>query len=164
VSRGTLRAWMRDMGLTDVWPLTNGRTPDARPVPADVAVLEDDPSLAQLAVELCDRQGLSAATYASPASFLGEVSHTPPRLLILDWRFERELGSAVFMSVRHRFGDVPIVCWTATPISDLPSMLIRDPRVRIVQKDRGVDAFDAALRWAANQPADGLPNDGGSRP
>jgi hypothetical protein len=43
-------------------------------------------------------------------------------------------------------------------------MLIRDPRVRIVQKDRGVDAFDAALRWAANQPADGLPNDGGSRP
>ena len=79
------------------------------------------------------------------------------------YRVERELGSAVFMSVRHRFGDLPIVCWTATPISDLPSMLIRDPRVRIVQKSRGVDAFDAAVRWAA-QPADRLPTDGGSQP
>lgn len=151
------------MGLADVWPLTNGHTPDRGSELPDVVVLEDDPSLAELAVELCDRQGLSSATYASPAGFLGEASHTPPRLLILDWRFERELGAGVFMAVRHRFGDVPIVCWTATPTSDLPAMLIRDPRVRIVQKSRGVAAFENAVRWAAQDPAtDGHQTDGGA--
>jgi FixJ family two-component response regulator len=146
------------MGLVDAWPLTNGRTSDRATALLDVAVLEDDPTLAALAVELCDRIGLSAATFPSPAGFMGDMSHTPPRLLILDWRFERELGAAVFMAVRHRFGDLPIVCWTATPISDLPSMLIRDPRVRIVQKSVGIDAFESAVRWAAAQhPTDPSP-------
>ena len=151
------------MGLADVWPLTHDRSPDNAPETPDVVVLEDDPSLAELAVELCDRQGLSAATYTSPAGFLGEASRIPPRLLILDWRFERELGAGVFLAVRHRFGDVPIVCWTATPISDLPAMLIRDPRVRIVQKSRGVDAFENSVQWAAQDPAtDGQRTDGGA--
>lgn len=147
------------MGLTDVLPLMSGRNPDRGTAPysggvPDVAVLEDDPNLAELAVELCDRMGLSAATYRSPAGFLGEVGHHAPRLLILDWRFERELGAAVFMSVRHRFGDLPIVCWTATAITDLPAMLVRDPNVRIVQKSRGIGAVEAALRWAISVAGD----------
>jgi FixJ family two-component response regulator len=114
----------------------------------DVAVLEDDPAVAELAVELCDRMGLAAATFRSPAGFMGEVSRLDPRFLILDWRLERELGAAVFMAVRHRFGDLPVVCWTSTAITDLPAMLVRDPFVRIVQKARGVVAFEAAVRWA----------------
>ena len=137
------------MGLTDVLPLMNGSAPVRTPNP-DVAVLEDDPQLAELAAELCARVGLSAAIYPSPGVFLGEVSVTPPRLLILDWRFERELGAAVFMTVRHRFGDLPIVCWTATPAHDLPAMVVDDPRVRIVPKSDGIDAFEAAVRWAAS--------------
>ena len=147
------------MGLTDVLPLMSDRNPDRRTAPAtgpvpDVAVLEDEPHLAELAVELCDRMGLSAATYRSPAGFLAEESHNAPRLLVLDWRFERELGAAVFMAVRHRFGDLPIVCWTATAISDLPAMLVRDANVRIVQKARGIEAFESALRWAVSDGDD----------
>jgi DNA-binding response OmpR family regulator len=136
------------MGLTDVVPGLNGFV-HARMTNPDVAVLEDDPQLADLAVELCARAGLSAEAYSSPAAFLGEVSLTPPRLLILDWRFERELGAAVFMTVRHRFGNLPIVCWTAAPASDLPAMVVDDPRVRIVSKSGGIEAFEAAVRWAA---------------
>jgi len=147
------------MGLTDVLPLMSDRNPDRGGAPssgpvADVAVLEDEPHLAELAVELCDRMGLSAATYRSPAGFLGAVSHHAPRVLVLDWRFERELGAAVFMAVRHRFGDLPIVCWTATAIADLPTMLVRDASVRIVQKARGIDAFESALRWAVGDAGD----------
>ena len=147
------------MGLTDVLPLMSDWNRDRDAAPAtgptpDVAVLEDEPHLAELAVELCDRMGLTAATYRSPANFLGEVSHHTPRLLVLDWRFERELGAAVFMTVRHRFGDLPIVCWTATAITDLPAMLVRDPNVRIVQKARGAEAFEAALRWAVSHAGD----------
>jgi DNA-binding response OmpR family regulator len=136
------------MGLTDVLNGMNGGAPARIPNP-DVAVLEDDPQLAELAVELCRRMGLSAQTYSSPGAFLGDATVTRPRLLILDWRFERELGAAVFMTVRHRFGDLPIVCWTATPASDLPSMVVDDPRVRIVPKPDGIEAFEVAVRWAA---------------
>jgi DNA-binding NtrC family response regulator len=136
------------MGLTEVLQGMNGSAPVRVPNP-DVAVLEDDPQLAELAVELCARVGLSAATYPSPAAFLGGVGLAPPRLLILDWRFERELGAAVFMTVRHRFGDLPIVCWTATPAHDLPAMVADDPRVRIVSKSDGIDVFESAVRWAA---------------
>lgn len=136
------------MGLTEVLQGMNGSAPVRVPNP-DVAVLEDDPQLAELAVELCGRIGLSAVTYASPGAFLGDVGVEPPRLLILDWRFERELGAAVFMTVRHRFGDLPIVCWTATPAEDLPSMVAGDPRVRIVSKSDGIEVFESAVRWAA---------------
>jgi DNA-binding response OmpR family regulator len=151
------------MGLTDVLPYMSGADSNRAPALPDVAVLEDDPKLAELAVELCDRMGLSAATYRSPAGFLGEVSHISPRLLILDWRFERELGAAVFMAVRHRLGDIPIVCWTSTAITDLPAMLVRDERVRIVHKDRGIDAFETALRWALDNPASASHHEGADR-
>ena len=144
----------RTMGLSDVLPRVNGSTPARVPNP-EVAVLEDDPQLTAIAVELCGRIGLSVETYRSPHAFLGEVPTTPPRLLILDWRFERELGAAAFMSVRHRFGNVPIVCWTATPATDLPAMVVDDPQVRIVAKSDGIDAFEAAVRWAA-APQGGL--------
>jgi DNA-binding NtrC family response regulator len=136
------------MGLSDVLPGMNGSAPVRVPNP-DVAVLEDDPQLAEIAVELCGRVGLSAETYTSPNRFLGEVRAAPPRLLILDWRFERELGAAAFMSVRHRYGNVPIVCWTATRASDLPTMVVDDPQVRIVPKSDGIESFEDAVRWAA---------------
>ncbi len=136
------------MGLTEVLQEMNGSAPVRLPNP-DVAVLEDDPQLANLAVELCGRVGLSAETYPSPAAFLEEASPTPPRLLILDWRFEHELGAAVFMTVRHRFGNLPIVCWTATAANDLPAMVVDDPQVCIVPKSAGIEAFEAAVRWAA---------------
>jgi FixJ family two-component response regulator len=134
----------------------SGSAPARIPNP-DVAVLEDEPQLAELAVELCGRVGLTAETYSSPTAFLGEGSLTPPRVLILDWRFERELGAAVFMTVRHRFGDVPIVCWTATPATDLPTMVVGDPRVRIVLKSDGIEAFEDAVRWAAAAQEETLP-------
>jgi DNA-binding response OmpR family regulator len=135
------------MGLSDVLPRLNGGSPIRVPNP-DVVVLEDDPQLAEIAVELCERAGLTAETYTSPTAFLDDALVRPPRLLILDWRFERELGAAVFMTARHRFGDVPIVCWTATSAADLPAMVVDDPRVRVVAKSDGADAFEAAVRWA----------------
>ena len=46
------------MGLADVWPLTNDSSPDRAPEIPDVVVLEDDPSLAELAVELCESAAL----------------------------------------------------------------------------------------------------------
>ena len=139
------------MGLADALSM-RGHNGQPQPAPLDVAVLEDDPELAALAVELCRKLGLVAIQYPSPGAFLATVGVRPPRLLILDWRFERELGSGAFLAVRHRFGALPIVCWTSTPLTDLPAMLAGDERVRIVPKSAGIRAFETAVGWAASQP------------
>jgi hypothetical protein len=44
-----------------------------------------------------------------------------------------------------------------SPASDLPTMVVNDPRVRIVPKSDGIDAFEAAVRWAAAAEEETLP-------
>ena len=111
-----------------------------------------------LAVEVCGSLGLTAATFRSPATFLSRFTSTAPRVVVLDWRLERDVGAGVFMALRHRFALVPIVCWTAVPSSSLPDMVASDGRTRVVQKTSGVDAFESALRWASDL-ASATPNE-----
>lgn len=120
---------------------------DAPELPT-VSVLEDEPALAALAVDLCRGLGVSAAVYASPALFLDAARIAPPRVLVLDWRLQGQLGAAAFMAVRHRYPQLPVVCWTASQPSHLPQMIRQDPISRVVDKAAGAAAFEAALRWA----------------
>jgi CheY-like chemotaxis protein len=120
---------------------------DASDVPA-VSILEDEPALAALAVDLCRGLGASAAVYASPAPFLEAARKAPPRVLVLDWRLQGQLGAAAFMAFRHSYPGLPVVCWTASQAWHLPQMIRQDPMTRIVDKAAGAVAFEAALRWA----------------
>jgi DNA-binding response OmpR family regulator len=113
-----------------------------------VCVLEDDPTAAELAVEICREHGLDAATFESPSPFLASLGARAPLVVVLDWQLEREVGAAAFMGIRHRCGQVPIVCWTGTPRQLLPRMVALDPGTRIVDKSDGLDAFESALGWA----------------
>jgi FixJ family two-component response regulator len=141
------------MGLIEHLPLgSDQRVPlDVEP-PADVAVLEDDPQVAALAVELCRELGLQAASFPAPAPFLAAYELQPPRVVVLDWLLEREIGSAVYMAVRHRFGDVPIVCWTGMEPALLPDMVADDARTQVVAKAAGAAPFQNAIRWALDEP------------
>jgi FixJ family two-component response regulator len=141
------------MGLIEHLPLgSDQRVPlDVEP-PADVAVLEDDPQVAALAVELCREMGLQAASFPAPAPFLAAYQLQPPRVVVLDWLLEREIGSAVFLAVRHRFGDVPIVCWTGMEPALLPDMVADDARTQVVAKAAGAAPFQNAIRWALDEP------------
>ena len=139
------------MGLVDAIPRRINRAPRPAVLP-DVAVLEDETALAELAAEICAGLGLRAATYRTPATFLADFDGVPPRLVILDWRLEREIGAATFMALRHRFGDVPIVCWTGLSPSSLPAMVLDDARTELVRKASGVAAFEAAVRRATASP------------
>jgi FixJ family two-component response regulator len=114
----------------------------------DVSVLEDEAPLAALAADLCHGLGASVAVYESPADCLDAAGLVPPRVLVLDWRLRGELGAAAFMSVRHRYPDLPVVCWTASGVLQLPAMIRRDPHTRVVDKAAGLATFEAALRWA----------------
>ena len=116
----------------------------------DVAVLEDQEHAALLAIEACDGLGLTAATFSSPATFLSHFTNMEPRIVVLDWRLEQNVGAGVFMALRHRFGLLPIVCWTAMPPSSLPDIVTSDGRTMVVQKTSGIDALESALRWASD--------------
>ena len=113
-----------------------------------VGVVEDDPAVAALAAELCRGLGASAALFASPTPFLRAFSADAPRAVVLDWRLEREVGSAAFMAIRHRYPQLPVVCWTSSPRDSLPIMILRDPMTRIVDKASGAAAFEHAMAWA----------------
>jgi DNA-binding NtrC family response regulator len=127
--------------------------PGAVPLPGQavagrVAILEDDRTLGELAAELCRGIGAEPVVYAAPAEFLEAARAEPPRVLILDWRLQGQLGAATFMAVRHRYPAMPVVCWTASHASHLPQMIREDPMTRVVDKSAGAEAFESALRWA----------------
>jgi DNA-binding response OmpR family regulator len=122
-----------------------------RPEPTawpQVGVVEDDPAVAGMAAELCRGMGANAVLFASPTPFLHAFSDRAPRAVVLDWRLAREVGSAAFMAIRHRYPRLPVVCWTATPREGLPIMILRDPMTRVVDKASGMAAFEHALSWA----------------
>ncbi len=120
---------------------------DASELP-DVVVLEDERALADLAVEVCGHLGLRAVVFRTSAAYSGALGARRPRLVILDWRLEREVAAAVYLALRHRFHDLQIVLWTATGERELPGMLGADPHTRVVRKSSGLDALEMAIREA----------------
>jgi DNA-binding response OmpR family regulator len=123
----------------------------ARPGPdlaVRVAILEDDPTLGALAAELCRGLGAEPALYSAPAAFLEAARLDPPGALVLDWRLQAQLGAATFMAVRHRYPDMAVVCWTASPAWSLPQMIREDAMTLVVDKAAGPEAFETAVRWA----------------
>ncbi|MGH2455709.1 MAG: response regulator [Candidatus Limnocylindria bacterium] len=124
-------------------------TPSPLPPPSPlVVVVEDDAALASIAEEVCEALGYGASAYAAPAAFLRDFAASAPDAVVLDWRLEREVGSAVFMAIRHRFPRIPVVCWTAMPLDGLPAMVRQDPLTRFVAKGSDVVHLEEALRWA----------------
>jgi DNA-binding NtrC family response regulator len=116
-----------------------------------VVVVEDDPTVAALAADMCRGMGANPVLFASPAPFLHSLGDDPPRAVVLDWRLEREVSSAAFMAIRHRYPELPVVCWTASPREGLPVMIHDDPMTRIVDKALGMGAFEHALSWALGE-------------
>jgi CheY-like chemotaxis protein len=134
---------MQKAGLMSLFP--HAQEAPTGPV---VGVVEDDPSVAALASDLCRGMGASPLLFASPTPFLQAFSDDAPRAVVLDWRLEREVSAAAFMAIRHRYPELPVVCWTASPRESLPAMVHHDPMTRIVDKASGMAAFEHALTWA----------------
>ncbi len=121
-----------------------------------VWIVEDEPAAAELAADLCALNGASASVYPDGQAFLAALRGAQaPRVLVLDWRLERGLSAPLFMSARHHRPGLPVIFWTGTPASTLPSMIRADPLAIVVDKADGTAAFEAALR-AALSLADGL--------
>ena len=118
-------------------------------------IVEDEPAAAELASDLCDASGITAVIFSLPFPFLTALrTSPPPSLVVLDWRLERELSAALFLATRHRHPKMPVIYWTGSHRSALPSMISDDPLTRIVDKAAGTSRFDEALRWASASFAD----------
>ena len=124
-------------------------------LPAAVWIVEDEPDVADLAVDICALNGAAAAVFPDGQSFLAALRRAQaPRVLVLDWRLERGLSAPLFMTARHHRPGLPVIFWTGTSPSALPSMIREDPLAVVVDKADGADTFESALR-AALAIADG---------
>ena len=114
-----------------------------------VWIVEDEPAAGMLAAELCESYGAEASVFRAALPYLAALrSADPPRAVVLDWRLENELSAALFLATRHRLPRVPVIYWTASPRSSLPSMIREDRLTMVVDKAGGAASFESALSWA----------------
>jgi len=119
---------------------------DPRPL---VVIVEDDGAVADLGSELCDLAGARATTFPAALSLMRAMNDgLTPRVVVLDWRLEREVSAGLFLALRHRHPDLPVLLWTGAGAHQLPEMILRDPLTRVVTKGAGGDPFVAGIGWA----------------
>jgi CheY-like chemotaxis protein len=121
-----------------------------------VWIVEDEPAAASLAAELCEAAGTATKVFHGPLPYLAALrgSDEPPVAVVLDWRLERELSAALYMTTRHRHPQLPVIYWTGSPASALPNMIRADPRTMVVDKAGGVVSFERAVAWAISEPSE----------
>ena len=128
--------------------MTEGAPATPEPGPC-IWIVEDEPAAAALAVDLCAAAGAVPTVFSAALPFLGALRISqPPAAVVLDWRLEREVSAAIFLAIRHRTPDMPVVYWTGSPRANLPAVISGDDRARIVDKAAGAAAFEDALAWA----------------
>jgi DNA-binding NtrC family response regulator len=136
--------------------VTDPAASDAPPLPR-VWIVEDEPSAAALAADLCIACGATPEIFSAPLPYLAALSGTArPSAVVLDWRLENDLSAALFLATRHRYPEMPVVYWTGSPIDALPAMIRQDARTVIVDKASGSRTFEAAIsRATALAPDEG---------
>lgn len=123
-----------------------------------VWIVEDEPAAAELATDMCASSGAVASVFRAPLGYLAALrSSEPPMAIVLDWRLERELSAALFLATRHRYPALRVICWTGSPMSELPSILRDDAHTVIVDKADGMVSFERALKWALDDGRDEPP-------
>jgi DNA-binding NtrC family response regulator len=114
-----------------------------------VWIVEDEPAAGALAAELCEAWGAEASVFRAPLPYLAALRETlPPMAVVLDWRLEHELSAALFLATRHRYPRLPVIYWTGSAASALPSMIVDDALTTLVDKADGARPFERALEWA----------------
>lgn len=122
-----------------------------------VWIVEDEPSVADLAAELCAACGADASVFRAPLPYLAALrGDEPPMAIVLDWRLENELSAALFMATRHRLPMVPVIYWTGSTADVLPTMITADGATTVVLKADGSAAFEEALTRAMTPPQQAL--------
>jgi DNA-binding NtrC family response regulator len=114
-----------------------------------VWIVEDEPAAARLAADLCEGCGATASVFHAPLPYLTALrGRDKPSAVVLDWRLEHQLSAALYLATRHRYPEMPIIYWTGSVSSSLPTMIRDDARTVVVDKTHGTVPFERALVWA----------------
>ena len=115
-------------------------------------IVEDEPAAASLAADLCVANGAVASVFRMPLAFLTALRSSPaPAVIVLDWRLEHELSSALFLAIRNHYPRMPVIFWTASHADALPGMVQADRHSVVVDKASGTMSFEDALAWALDE-------------
>lgn len=126
--------------------MTQGASPGWQP---RVWIVEDEPAAASLAAELCEGCGATVSVFDGPLPYLAALrGDLAPMAVVLDWRLERQLSAALYMTTRHHYPMLPVIYWTGSPATALPAMIREDARTTVVDKAGGTSSFEGALAWA----------------
>lgn len=118
-----------------------------------VWIVEDEPNVGKLAVEICEAFGAMPTLFRAPLAYLLALrGSTIPSAVILDWRLANEMSSGLFLATRHRFRGMPVIYWTNSP-EGLPAVVREDEMTLVVDKQGGVEPLEQALEWAFEQTA-----------
>ena len=121
-----------------------------------VWIVEDEPSAAALAADMCVACGAEPSVFHAPLPFLSALRGTgTPDAVILDWRLEHDLSAALFLATRHRYPEMPVVYWTGSAADALPAMIRGDAHTVVVDKAAGSSAFESAVLRALEVTASG---------
>ena len=109
-------------------------------------IVEDEPAAGALAADLCVQCGAEPSVFRAPLPYLAALrGPSAPHAVVLDWRLEHELSSALFLATRHRYPQLPVIYWTGSPVDALPAMIREDRHAVIVDKAAGSRAFETAV-------------------
>jgi DNA-binding response OmpR family regulator len=83
--------------------------------PIIIAIVEDDPLIAQFLSEVLSDEGHTVRAYRDGRSGLDAIIAQPPALVLLDLNLPSMAGEEVLVRIRHQLGAaLPIVIMTAS--------------------------------------------------
>ncbi|CAN5781868.1 hypothetical protein BH23GEM11_BH23GEM11_04970 [soil metagenome] len=80
---------------------------------APILVVDDDPLIREVVVEMLALQGYRTETAADGAEALESIARERPRLVLLDMRMPRMDGWAFAQALEERGIDIPVIVMTA---------------------------------------------------
>ena len=118
----------------------------AQPPPVDVLVVDDEPAVAELLLEVLRDDGLSAVAVADGRQVVEAVHHYRPRLILLDVMLPGLTGPQVLRRLMASGAAPPVILMSAAGVpSDRP------PGVRFLPKPFNIDDLLAMVHDALEQ-------------
>ena len=98
-------------------------------VDGPILIVEDDPVIRELLLDLLDIEGFTAIAVENGVEALRSVRQDEPALILLDLNLPLLDGEAVLRELQRSNVDVPVLLMTA------------DPRGRVLSSSRGISGF-----------------------
>jgi len=113
-----------------------------------IYVVDDDPLIRQLIVDLCSEEDLSCSGFASGEEFLAALDALDPGCVLLDMRLPRRNGAQVQAEMAHRERDFAVIAITGFADVDMAVESMKMGAVDFLEKPFKSEVLFEAIRRA----------------